>query len=135
MLTPLLARNCVRGGPPGARSNAETRADERGRRLVGALTLDQKISQLHGEQQPQDYRIVPGIPDLCVPDLTVANGPAGVGASTERLNGPPATALPAPIALASTWDPAMAQTFGQVLGAEMLQTGRNWSERRPLTPP
>jgi beta-glucosidase len=99
--------------------------DERARRLIAALTLDQKISQLHGDSQPHDYRIVPGIPNLCIPDLTVTNGPAGVGTSYEKLNGTPATALPAPIALASTWDPAMATTFGNVIGAEMQETGRN----------
>jgi hypothetical protein len=51
--------------------------DQRARYLVAALTLDQKIAQLHGEMQPEDFRIVPGIVDLCVPDLTVTNGLPG----------------------------------------------------------
>ncbi|MDQ2677703.1 MAG: glycoside hydrolase family 3 C-terminal domain-containing protein [Actinomycetota bacterium] len=101
---------------------------ERAERLVAAMSLDQKLAQTHGDAQPEDFRIVPGVPELCVPDLTVTNGPAGVGPSFEALGGDPATALPAPLALAATWDPAMAAAFGDVMGAEMRQTGRNLLE-------
>lgn len=100
----------------------------RARRLVAALSLEQKVAQLHGQPTPQDFRVVPGIPALCVPDLTVTNGPAGVGPSFQPLLGVPATALPAPIALASTWSPALAGAFGDVMGAEMRETGRNLLE-------
>jgi len=100
----------------------------RARHLISALTLEQKIAQLHGQPTTQDFRIVPGIPALCVPDLTVTNGPAGVGPSFQPLLGVPATALPAPIALASTWSPGSARQFGAVMGDEMRETGRNLLE-------
>lgn len=101
---------------------------QRAEKLVAALSQEQKIQQLHGSAPPEDFRVVTGIPELCVPDLTVTNGPAGVGASTEPLGGAPATALPAPIALAATWDPAMATAFGNVMGEEMTSSGRNLLE-------
>jgi beta-glucosidase len=100
----------------------------RAQRLVAALSLAQKVEQLHGQATSKDFRIVPGIPALCVPDLKVTNGPAGVGTSTKPLGGAPATALPAPLALASTWDPAMAQSFGDVVGSEVRDNGRNLLE-------
>ncbi len=101
---------------------------ERARRLVAVLTLEQKVAQVHGQPDEVDFRRVPGIPELCVPDLTVTNGPAGVGPSIKPGEGVPATAMPAPIALASTWDPALAHAFGDTVGAEMRQTGRNLLE-------
>ncbi len=101
---------------------------ERSERLIDELTLEQKVAQLHGEVQPDDFRVVPGIPELCVPDLLVTNGPAGVGASVEPLGSLPATALPAPLALAATWQPSMAHDFGDLMGEEMRQTGRNLLE-------
>lgn len=101
---------------------------DRAVKLVAALDQDQKVQQVHGSATPQDFRVVPGIPKLCVPDLTVTNGPAGVGASTKPLGGAPATALPAPIALAATWDPGMATAFGKVMGEEMVSSGRNLLE-------
>ena len=102
--------------------------EQRAKALVAAMTLDQKISQVHGQASKQDFRLVPGIPALCIPDLTVTNGPAGVGPSFKPLGGDPATALPAPIALAATWDPAMATAFGNVAGGEMRDVGRNLLE-------
>lgn len=105
---------------------------ERARLLIAAMTVEQKVAQLHGEPRPEDFRIVPGIPELCVPDLTVTNGPAGVGPSVKPLEGVPATALPAPLALAATWQPAMARDLGNVMGEEMRQTGRNLLEAPDL---
>ena len=72
--------------------------------LVSAMTLEQKIDQTHGHAPPEDFRVVLGIEALCIPDLTVTNGPAGVGPGPELLNNVPATALPSPLLLAATWD-------------------------------
>jgi beta-glucosidase len=92
------------------------------------MTLEQKIGQLHGQPSASDFRRVPGIPELCVPDLTVTNGPAGVGPSITPDRGVPATAMPAPVTLAATWDPRLAGAFGDTVGAEMRETGRNLLE-------
>ncbi|MBW2375139.1 MAG: glycoside hydrolase family 3 C-terminal domain-containing protein, partial [Deltaproteobacteria bacterium] len=102
--------------------------DARAQALVSAMTLEQKIDQTHGHAPPEDFRVVRGIEELCIPDLTVTNGPAGVGPGPEILNNVPATALPSPLLLASTWDPIMAEKYGNVQGAEMVAIGRNLLE-------
>ena len=101
---------------------------ERTELLLPQLSLEQKISQVHGAAPEDDFRLVPGIEELCIPDLTVTNGPAGVGPGAIILEGVPATALPSPLLLAATWDPGMASRFGDVIGAEMIATGRNLME-------
>jgi beta-glucosidase len=103
-------------------------ADRRARGLVAQMTLEQKISQTHGDAPPEDFRVVLGIPELGIPDLTVTNGPAGVGPGPEILGNVPATALPSPLLLASTWDPEMARRYGDVQGIEMRAIGRNLLE-------
>ena len=105
--------------------NAHAAPQQRALRLVSAMTLEQKIEQLHGAPSAQDYRLVPGIPALCIPNLTVAGGPAGVAASTKVDGGPSATALPAPIDLAATWDPSMATLYGDTIGKEMRDLGQD----------
>jgi len=96
--------------------------DARARRIVAQMTLDEKIAQLHGIQDTNNYRVVPGLPRLGIPALTVANGPAGVGPAGPGHEGK-ATALPAPIALAATWDVEAARTHGDVAGGEAVLLG------------
>jgi beta-glucosidase len=85
--------------------------------LINQMTLSDDIMELHGIQDSSDYRVVPGISTLGIPLLNVTNGPAGA------TNGGPghegrATAMPAPIALAATWDINLANQYGAVVGAE-----------------
>src|SRR5690348_13858102 len=75
-------------------------ADARARRIVSRMTLQEKITELHGIGDQVHRRYVPGIPRLGIPPLIVANGPCGVGPGDEPKQ-LPATALPAPIALAA----------------------------------
>jgi beta-glucosidase len=101
-------------------ANAGTAAqgvDARARKLVGRMTLDEKIEELHGIRDAQHFRYVPGIPRLGIPPLRVANGPAGVGPAGDRPQ-LPATALPAPISLAATWDVNAARLYGIIVGKE-----------------
>jgi beta-glucosidase len=96
--------------------------DARARQVVAQMTLDEKIAQLHGIRDADNYRVVPGLPRLGIPALTVANGPAGVGPAGPGHEGK-ATALPAPIALAATWDIEAARTHGDVAGGEAVLLG------------
>jgi beta-glucosidase len=91
--------------------------EQRAAALVAQLTLDEKITQLHGIRDADHQRFVPGVPRLDIPPLRITNGPAGVGPSDDRQQ-KPATALPAPIALAATFDPDLAGAYGDVQGAE-----------------
>lgn len=99
----------------------------RAHQIVSRMTLNEKIAQLHGIQDASHYRYVPGLPRLGIPSLQVTNGPAGPGpggAGQQK----PATALPAPIALAAAWDPELAYTYGRVAGEETRSLGNSLLE-------
>ena len=94
----------------------------RARQIVAKMTLDEKITELHGVHDATRYRMVPGVPRLGIPDLWMTNGPAGVGPGGASPQ-PPATAMPAPIALAATWDPELARTYGKIEAEETRSLG------------
>lgn len=94
----------------------------RAKQIVARMTLDEKIKELHGIHDATGYRMVPGIPRLDIPDFHMTNGPAGVGPGGASPQ-PPATALPAPIALAATWDPELAHSYGKLEGEESRSLG------------
>jgi beta-glucosidase len=98
-------------------ASLQSRDDARARKLVNQMTLQEKIMELHGVGDKEHRRYVPPIPRLGIPALVVANGPAGVGPGDERKQ-LPATALPAPISLAASWDVSLAQRYGVVIGKE-----------------
>jgi beta-glucosidase len=77
------------------------------------MTLDEKIQMVHGIGMSTYVGIVPAISRLCVPALTLEDGPAGVA---DGMTG--VTQLPAPVSLASTWDTGLAGRYGAVVGAE-----------------
>jgi beta-glucosidase len=99
--------------------------DQRASELLGAMTLDQKISMLHGaESSMLSYYGTAGnvaaIPQLCIPDLVLNDAGAGVGDGQVNT-----TAFPDGIAQASSWDPSLQQQFGTALGWEAWHKGIN----------
>lgn len=93
--------------------------------LLAEMTLEEKIDMATGELcLVYGYYNAP-IERLGIPALTMADGPAGIRVTYERVNGGRATLLPAPIALAASWDPALASIQGDVLGAEAFALGHN----------
>src|SRR6266508_2285285 len=94
--------------------------------VVAGMTLDEKISQLAGIHTSTEFRTVPAIARLGIPKLLLTNGPAGV--STGGVTQPSATALPAPVALAASWDLRQADAYGDIEGDEVLRVGRNLLE-------
>ncbi|MEV5751794.1 glycoside hydrolase family 3 C-terminal domain-containing protein [Actinoallomurus sp. NPDC052308] len=79
------------------------------------MTLDEKLSFVSAQVDPKglgEAGYIPGVPRLGIPELRLTDGPAGV-----RVNHH-ATALPAPVTLASTWDPRLARDYGQVIGRD-----------------
>lgn len=107
-----------------SRPTHETHAQAvaRARAIVAKMTLDEKITELHGIRTPDQYRVVPGIPRLGIPALHMTNGPAGVGpggAGPQKKS----TAWPAPIALAATWDPELSRTYGKLAAEETRALG------------
>ncbi|MFG2874028.1 beta-glucosidase [Streptomyces sp. NPDC048337] len=90
--------------------------------LLERLTLEEKTTLLHGGPDPAPLGqagYVPGVPRLGIPALRLADGPAGVRVAK------PATALPAPVLLASAFDPALAREYGRVLGREGRALGQD----------
>ncbi len=83
--------------------------------LVSRMSLDEKLSLVHGARDPQNLGQAgywPGLPRLGIPALRLADGPSGVNVNRD------ATALPAPVGLAATFSVEAARLFGVVLGRE-----------------
>jgi len=100
--------------------------DERASALVSEMTLDEKVSMLHAISDSAHSRETDPIPRLCIPALRLNNGSSGVGSG--GVTQPQATALPAPLGLAATFDPGVAFRYGAVMGRETRNVGRNLQE-------
>lgn len=99
--------------------------DQRAEAVLQQMTLEEKIALTHGETNPNYPFYVPPMPRLGLPALTMADGPSGVRVVDPAANGSTATAMPATIALAATWDLALAQRYGGLVGSEAWTTGHN----------
>ncbi|MBO0732553.1 MAG: glycoside hydrolase family 3 protein, partial [Acidimicrobiaceae bacterium] len=114
--------------------------DERARQVEAQMTDDERFSLLlsvmgESEMLPvRDERIpegvpmsagyVPGIPRLGVPPLLMSDASLGVTNPGFR-KGDTATALPAGLALASSFNPALARRSGTLVGREARSRGFN----------
>ncbi|KNB49692.1 beta-glucosidase family protein [Streptomyces caatingaensis] len=88
---------------------------ERVRTLLGRLTLDEKISLVHGAADPRRTGAagyLPGVPRLGIPELRLTDGPAGVNLARS------ATGLPPVSTLAASFNPRLAREYGAVMGRE-----------------
>lgn len=126
----------------------ESVANRRARLLIDAMSLAQKLQQLTGAmpeilpELPSCYggRHVSAIASLNIPTFRITNGPVGVGQNdcistlvydlvragsrsfTAAYTDPSsaqATALPSATGVAASFDPAVATSFGEVIGTEM----------------
>lgn len=104
---------------------------QRAQLLVSAMTLDQKILQLHGQGTSSipefpacgnTFRHVQGIPSLNIPTFRITNGPLGIGQGDCNPIAQ-ATAGPSSLALASGFDPGLARQFGDMVGSEAVSVG------------
>src|SRR5882762_2995429 len=116
--------------------NPALSADERADLVLKEMTLDEKISLLHGTgmeglspMSPLSIHsnggagYVVGVPRLGIPDIQISDAAYGVRSSGE--NGRYATALPANIAGAASWDPEAAYAYGGLIGRELRAQGYN----------
>ena len=90
---------------------SSTPIEQRVAQVLSRMTLDEKITMVHGAATAVYSGFVPGDARLCIPALKLQDGPVGV-----RLND--TTQLPAAADLAASFDPALAKSYGTVIGAE-----------------
>jgi beta-glucosidase len=112
--------------------------DRRAELLAEQMTLEEKISLLHGTGWvdligPSFFALprrslggagfIPGIPRLGIPDLQMADAAVGVtrGARFSRYS----TALPSSTSEASSWDLKLAHDYGALIGRELRDQGFN----------
>lgn len=103
-----------------ARQPIEQRVAE----LLGALTLDEKVHLMYGVRPPATSPAagyIPGIARLGVPPQIFSDGPVGLRDSAS--NPRRATALPATVSLAASFDPTLATAYGRLLGNEARARG------------
>lgn len=109
--------------PTGPAAPASAASDDRRvQALIDQMTLDEKVSFVHGVPDPEGSGAagyIPGVPRLGIPELRLADGPVGIRVKQQ------ATAMPAPIALGSSFDDRLAHEFGVVVGREGRALGQD----------
>ena len=100
-------------------------ADTRAGLLLEQLTQDEKISLLAGDdlfgvggQAGSHTGTSDGVPRVDLPTIYYTDGPMGVRSGM-------ATAMPAPVGLAATWDPTLAARYGATVGNEAKSKGND----------
>lgn len=90
--------------------------------LLTELTLDEKLQLIHGTSDPEGVATgyIPPIERLDIPPLRLVDGPLGVRGKDES-----ATAFPASIALAASWDPELAREQGTAMAREARAYGQD----------
>jgi beta-glucosidase len=119
-------------------ANSSLSPDERSAMVVKEMTLDEKISMLHGTgmmglspmsplaiSSNGGAGYVPGIPHLGIPAIQMSDAAYGVRSSGE--NGRYSTALPADLAGAASWDLDAGYEYGALIGRELRAQGYNMS--------
>jgi beta-glucosidase len=125
--------------PPNAWLDRGLSADERADRLVRALTLDEKLTLITGyfgvqkdwnqyrfpEARPQSAGLVRGVPRVGFTPQWQTDAGSGVATQGEAPAALERTLLPSGILTASTWDPALAERSGAMIGSEARDSGFN----------
>src|SRR6202167_4677186 len=135
-LLPLSAQVSSEHSQPMPWMNSSLSPDERAAMVVKELTLDEKISLLHGTGMKDLSPISPlaigsnggagyvvGIPRLGIPAIQMSDAAYGVRVSGE--NGRYSTALPSDLAGAASWDLDAAYEYGALIGRELRAQGYN----------
>jgi len=126
------------GEKPHPWMNPNLSPDERASMVLKEMTLDEKISLLHGTgmtglgpvsplaaQSNGGAGYVVGIPRLGIPAIQMSDAAYGVRSSGE--NGRYSTALPADLGAAASWDLDAAYQYGALIARELRAQGYNMS--------
>ncbi len=88
------------------------------RLVAGRMTLAEKLGEIVLVESGEFENMNAGVPRLCIPALTLQDGPQGVAFGAVDV-----TQLPSPLGLAATFDPSLARSYGQVQGSEAAGQG------------
>ncbi|MBU3077740.1 beta-glucosidase family protein [Sphingomonas quercus] len=128
ILAALLAGTAAGAAQPWA--DRSLSPSERAGLLVAAMTQDEKLAYVHGYFPPlakgvpaslnmiPSAGLVPGVPRLGIPALRESDASLGVANQVEQRKGDTATALPAGLATAASFNPEIARAGGAMAGAE-----------------
>ena len=86
--------------------------------VVARMTVEQKIGFVALAQDSPLENTNRGVPSLCIPPLTLTDGPNGIAYGARGV-----TQLPAAIGIAASFNPEVAYATGQVAGAEARGKG------------
>ena len=127
----------VTGTAPVA-AEPQTDPDARAAATLAQMTKEEKLSLLQGfvmqtwpagtfpANVPRGSGYVPGIPRLGIPPLTESDASLGVANMGGVMRAKDeATAMPAGLAMASTWNPELVEQVGRVMGDEARSKGFN----------
>ena len=92
--------------------------------LIQNMTLDEKISLLHGQENDDHGYIgfAKGVPRLGIPDITLNDGPQGYRDPNHHGT---TTSFTCALGVASTFDTTMARLWGKTMGKEFQLKGSN----------
>lgn len=91
--------------------------------VLARMTLSQKASFVILRTKPPLENTNLGIPSLCIPPLTLTDGPNGIAYHMRGV-----TQLPSAIGVAATFDPLLARATGTVMGQEARAKGIDGSQ-------
>lgn len=116
-------------------SDTSLSPDQRADLVIKEMTLDEKISLLHGQgmalflKGPSESNggasYTNSIPRLGIPAIQMADSAYGVTSGSAK--GRYSTALPSNLAAASSWDPQTAFEYGALIGRELRNQGYSMS--------
>jgi beta-glucosidase len=86
--------------------------------VLARMTLTEKVGEIVLFADGPYENVNVGVPRLCIPSLTLQDGPDGVAAGARNV-----TQLPAPLGVAATFDQSLARDYGKVEGTEARGQG------------
>ena len=87
-------------------------------KVLSRMTVHEKLGEIVLVHAGPYENINAGVPSLCIPALSLQDGPQGVAYGAVGV-----TQLPAPLGIAATFDTGLAEEYGQVLGSEAAGQG------------
>jgi beta-glucosidase len=100
--------------------NTAQTPDQRANELLAAMTQAEKLTMMHGGGSCGYAGCIDANTRLGIPALHLLDGPVGVGDGNTG-----ATALPAPVAGAASFDTGLMRQYGETLGNEQWGKGTN----------